>query len=81
MKTIDHDQLPCFRADVEAAQGLPERDASQARAALRPRRREGAGRKARPQRSMPVRFREEVSSGAACTWAGFDGSERDVYWR
>ena len=41
----------------------------------------GAGRKARPQRSLPVRVGEEISSAAACTRAGFDGRERHDYWR
>jgi len=81
MKTTDHDLLPCFRADVQAPQGLPQRDARQARAAVRAWRREGADREARPQRPMPLRLGEEISSGAACTRAGFDGRERDDYWR
>jgi hypothetical protein len=30
---------------------------------------------------MPVRIKEEISSGAVWQRAGFDGSERDDYWR
>jgi len=62
--------------------GNPDRKASGklARAALCPGR-QGTDRKARPSRSVPVWFREEISAHAVCNRAGFDGAERHNYWR
>lgn len=61
----DYENEPSFRADEQTPQGLPERDARQARGAHDPGRRNRAARKARAQRSLPLRFGEEVSSAAA----------------
>ena len=79
MKPIDQDDVS-FHGHEQAAQRLPLRDGSQAR---RPccRRRQGACREARPQRSVPVRLHEVVSSAAACAVAAFDGVNRDHYRR
>jgi len=79
MKPINEDDV-CFRGHEQAAQGLPVWDGSQARWPHR-RRREGAHREARPQRPLPVRLSEVVSSAAACAAAAFDGVNRDHYER
>jgi len=79
MKSIEEDDL-CFRGHEQAAQGLPVWDGSQARWP-RCAGHEGARREARPQRSMPVRLSEVVSSAAACAAAAFDGVNRDHYQR
>jgi len=57
-------ELHCFWAHQQAPERLPVRDPREAR---RPRgaRRPGAGGEARPQRSVPLRLREAVSSAAA----------------
>jgi len=57
MKTKYIDQ-PCFRDHQQAQEGLPVWNAGQTRYAVRARR-EGARRKARAQRSMSVRQRQE----------------------
>jgi hypothetical protein len=74
MKPIDEDEV-CFRGHEQAAQ-----DGSQA---WRPRRAgyEGAHREARPQRPLPVRLSEVVSSAVACAAVAFDGVNRDHYQR
>ena len=46
-----------FREDEQATAGIPVRGPGQTRAADRPRR-QGTGREARPQRSLPLRFRQ-----------------------
>lgn len=79
MKPIDEHDVS-FHGHEQATQRLPVRDGSQAR---RPRRswREGTRREARPQRSMPMRLREVVSSAAACAAGAFDGVNRNHYQR
>jgi len=71
MKSIKEDDVS-FRGHEQATQGLPVRDRRQARLSSR-RWRQGAHREARPQRSVPVRLREVVSSAAACAAGAFDG--------
>ena len=77
----DYENEPSFRADPQAAQGLPERDARQARGTEHQGRRDRAAREARPQRPLPMRLRKEISSAAASPPTGFDGAERRDYWR
>lgn len=61
----DYENEPSFRADEQTPQGLSQRDAGQARHAHDQGRRNRTARKARAQRSLPLRFGEKVSSAAA----------------
>jgi len=79
MKPINEDDVS-FHDHEQEAQRLPVWDGSQARRP-RCRRREGARREARPQRSVPMRLSEVVSNAAACAADAFDGANRDHYAR
>ena len=66
--TANSRTFPPFEPTGKRRSGIPVRDEGPAWAPGRPRR-QGAGREARPERSLPLRLLEALSSVAACAWA------------
>ena len=77
---INYEDLESFRGHQQTPQRFPIRNPRQTWRAHRARQ-QRAGRKARPQRSVPLRIKQKLSRSVVCAAAGFDGVMRDHYER